>query len=159
MEDQAKSYISAEKSYINNEKEWNVRYKTLEDEIVFWKKEHESQRLKSDRLREHLSRTEREMYGILQRKYEFMRGATPNTGRSNQIHNSSSNSSGSNSQQSSQIITSSGLTHSIKTSNTTVNDSGSSRDLLDYSNSVQSKQPQKIREKIMITKLSDFLGL
>ena len=30
--------------------------------------------MKGDRVREHLSRTERELYGILQRKYELLRG-------------------------------------------------------------------------------------
>ena len=30
--------------------------------------------MKSDRVRDHLSRTERELYGILQRKYELIRG-------------------------------------------------------------------------------------
>jgi hypothetical protein len=30
--------------------------------------------LKTQKLREHLSRTERELYGILQRKYQLMRG-------------------------------------------------------------------------------------
>ena len=33
--------------------------------------------LKTERCREHLSRTERELYGILQRKYQLMRGGGP----------------------------------------------------------------------------------
>ena len=41
-----------------------------------WQKKCHQQELKSDRLREQLSRTERELYGLLQRKYQIMRGST-----------------------------------------------------------------------------------
>lgn len=43
-------------------------------EVEEWKKKCHQQELKADRLREHLSRTERELYGLLQRKYQIMRG-------------------------------------------------------------------------------------
>jgi hypothetical protein len=39
-----------------------------------WKEKHNKQTKKTERLHEHLNRTERELYGILQRKYQLMRG-------------------------------------------------------------------------------------
>lgn len=74
LEDQAKQNMSLEKECIANEREWKIKSENLEKEISYWKIEFETQKVKGDRLREHLSRTEREMYGLLQRKYEFMRG-------------------------------------------------------------------------------------
>lgn len=70
----------AEKECVNVRKECASKCETLEMRIMAWEKEYACQQLKSERLREHLSRTERELYGILQRKYEFMRG-TPSGAR------------------------------------------------------------------------------
>jgi hypothetical protein len=70
--------MTLEKECIANEREWKIKSENLEKEILYWKIEFESQKVKGDRLREHLSRTEREMYGLLQRKYEFMRGPAGN---------------------------------------------------------------------------------
>lgn len=39
-----------------------------------WKDKYEKQTKKTERVNEHLHRTERELYGILQRKYQLMRG-------------------------------------------------------------------------------------
>jgi len=74
LEDQAKQCMSVEKECIEIERTWKTKCEGLEAEISHWKNEYESQQLKGDRLREHLSRTERELYGILQRKYELIRG-------------------------------------------------------------------------------------
>lgn len=74
LEDQAKQCMSVEKECIEIERTWKAKCESLETEICHWKDEYESQKLKGDRLREHLSRTERELYGILQRKYELIRG-------------------------------------------------------------------------------------
>ncbi len=74
LEDQAKQTMSVEKECIILERRWKSHSEELGQEINKWKAAYESEQNKGERLREHLSRTERELYGILQRKYEFMRG-------------------------------------------------------------------------------------
>ena len=46
----------------------------MEREIVDWRKKYVVEEKKGDRLREQISRTEKELYSILQKKYELMRG-------------------------------------------------------------------------------------
>lgn len=46
----------------------------MSKETEEWQNKYQQQVLKTEKLREHLSRTERELYGILQRKYQLMRG-------------------------------------------------------------------------------------
>lgn len=74
LEEQAKINIQVEKECIDIERVWRGKYLTLEEEVDEWKKKFHQQEQKGDRLREHLSRTERELYGLLQRKYQIMRG-------------------------------------------------------------------------------------
>ena len=74
LEDQAKQCMEVEKECVSIERNWKAKGKVLEKEIGSWKQQFEAQKLKGDRVREHLSRTERELYGILQRKYELLRG-------------------------------------------------------------------------------------
>ncbi len=74
LEDQAKQCMEVEKECVSIERSWKAKCEALEREIANWKQQYEAQKLKGDRVREHLSRTERELYGILQRKYELMRG-------------------------------------------------------------------------------------
>ena len=74
LEDQAKQCMEVEKECVSIERSWKAKCEALEKEIADWKQQYEAQKLKGDRVREHLSRTERELYGILQRKYELMRG-------------------------------------------------------------------------------------
>lgn len=74
LEDQAKQCMEIEKECVSIERSWKVKCKIFEDEIASGKKQFEAQKMKSDRVRDHLSRTERELYGILQRKYELIRG-------------------------------------------------------------------------------------
>jgi hypothetical protein len=74
LEDQAKQCMEVEKECVSIERSWKAKCIALEKEIVNWKQQFEAQKLKGDRVREHLSRTERELYGILQRKYELIRG-------------------------------------------------------------------------------------
>lgn len=74
LEHEAKANIQLERDIITTEKNWKSKCSSLEDEIVVLKKNCEVEKVKNERLREHLSRTERELYSILQRKYEFMRG-------------------------------------------------------------------------------------
>jgi len=74
LEEQAKINIQVEKECMDIERLWRGKYLTLEQEVEEWKKKFHQQEQKGDRLREHLSRTERELYGLLQRKYQIMRG-------------------------------------------------------------------------------------
>ena len=74
LEDQAKQCMEVEKECVSIERSWKAKCEALEREIANWKQQYEAQKVKGDRVREHLSRTERELYGILQRKYELMRG-------------------------------------------------------------------------------------
>ena len=74
LEDQAKQCMEVEKECVSIERSWKAKCEVLEKEITNWKQQYDAQKLKGDRVREHLSRTERELYGILQRKYELIRG-------------------------------------------------------------------------------------
>lgn len=81
LEDQAKQTMSVEKECLTLERRWNEHSEELEGEINKWKAAFEAEKVRGERLREHLSRTERELYGILQRKYEFIRGGPKSTGK------------------------------------------------------------------------------
>ncbi len=74
LEDQAKETMTLETECIKIERSWKSKCESLENEIHQWKIAHETERGKGTKLREQLSRTEKELYGILQRKYELMRG-------------------------------------------------------------------------------------
>ena len=74
LEDSAKQCMGVEKECVAVEKIWNARTEELEKEIATWRRSFDAQKMKTDKLREHLSRTEKELYSILQRKYELMRG-------------------------------------------------------------------------------------
>jgi predicted RNase H-like nuclease (RuvC/YqgF family) len=74
LEDQAKETMALETECIKIERTWKSKCELLENEIMQWKIAHETERTKGMKLREQLSRTEKELYGILQRKYELMRG-------------------------------------------------------------------------------------
>jgi len=75
LEDQAKQCLQAERNCVDIEKKWRAKCERIEAELRSSQKHGEEAELKSERLREHLSRTERELYGLLQRKYELMRGS------------------------------------------------------------------------------------
>jgi len=74
LEDSAKQCMATEKECVAVETKWKDKNKELEKDIDTWKRTCADQELKTSKLREHLSRTEKELYGILQRKYELMRG-------------------------------------------------------------------------------------
>jgi len=74
LEDSAKQCMATEKECVAVEMKWKDKTKELEKDIDTWKRTCADQQLKTSKLREHLSRTEKELYGILQRKYELMRG-------------------------------------------------------------------------------------
>lgn len=74
LEDQARQCMDIEKECMAIKREWASKCDLLQTEIEHWKLEHQNEQTKSTKLREQNSRTERELYRILQRKYELMRG-------------------------------------------------------------------------------------
>jgi chromosome segregation ATPase len=73
LQDQGRQCMAAERECLLIKKEWSQKCQQLEQEIEKWKNECDGQILKTEKMKEHLSRTERELYGILQKKYEFKR--------------------------------------------------------------------------------------
>jgi hypothetical protein len=73
--------MAVEKECMLVEQRWKAKNEELLAEIDKWKASFRQEKLKGDRLREQVHRSERELYGILQRKYELMRG--PGTNRPN----------------------------------------------------------------------------
>lgn len=74
LEDQAKQSMTVEAECISIDRKWKARCEALEQEIEKLKAEFVVEKQKGETLRGQLSRAERELYGILQRKYELMRG-------------------------------------------------------------------------------------
>jgi hypothetical protein len=74
LEDQAKQSMAVETELIAMERSWRAKCENLNQEISKWKLEYEGEKLKNNKLRDHLTNTEREVYTILQRKHELMRG-------------------------------------------------------------------------------------
>ena len=74
LEDEAKQNIEIEHECTEIERVWRLKCEVMENNVREWKAKCERQEKKAERLREQISRTERELYGILQRKYELMRG-------------------------------------------------------------------------------------
>jgi hypothetical protein len=74
LEDQAKQCMAVETECIEVDRNWKDKYMALQKQVDEWKNKNATQEMKTNKLREHLSRTEKELYGILQRKYELMRG-------------------------------------------------------------------------------------
>lgn len=74
LEDQAKLCVDLEHECTEIERSWREKCVYLEHEIDEWKKRSMVEEKKGDRLREQISRTEKELYSILQKKYELMRG-------------------------------------------------------------------------------------
>ncbi len=74
LEREAKANIGLERSCVHIQNTWRSKCEALSKEIEDQKREIMNEKAKSDKLRETLSRTERELYGILQRKYEYMKG-------------------------------------------------------------------------------------
>jgi len=136
LEDQAKQCMAVEKECLELEREWKTRCETLENEICNWKNEYEILKSKGDRLRGHLSRTERELYGILQRKYELTRGPGRNSGSGTLSNNNSSWD---------------GTTKQLSKEDKYYQD-----ELLGAS---QARAPQEIRQRRMLASLTDFLGI
>lgn len=80
LEQQAKQTMQAEHEYTEVDRAWQVKYAEMQKEANEWKKRHDELTQKKLKLHEQLYRTERELYGILQRKHELMRGGQPHGG-------------------------------------------------------------------------------
>jgi hypothetical protein len=81
LESATKNCFNTERECVEEERKWQKRHAELEEEIKGWMTKFKSQEDKTVRLRECLSRTEQEMYRILQRKYELMRDPGGRGGR------------------------------------------------------------------------------
>ena len=171
LEDQAKQCMTVEKECISLERKWRAKCELLEKDTETWKREYESEKQKSDKLREHLSRTERELYSILQRKYELMRtgpqggrggggaasssgaGAGAGAGRDGKSGLGSGDGGGGGKSNSSSAIAKRGSFSEAGGHHST----GALDDLF-WSRGI-ARAPQEIRQRRMMASLSDFLGL
>eukprot|EP01038_Epipyxis_sp_PR26KG_P004809 gene4809-6738_t len=132
LEEQAKQSMTVETECLMIDRKWRLHSNDLENQISNSKLLIESEKNKGEKLREQLSRTERELYGILQRKYELMRG---------QGRNSAQNKYQSN------LVDSSIKRNDISS---TENDSETMIK--------QPKESRKAKERKIMADLSDFLG-
>jgi len=78
LEDQAKQSMLVEKECLLVEQRWKAKNEELLKEIENWKTAFQQEKVKGDRLRDQVHRSERDLYGILQKKYELMRGPGTN---------------------------------------------------------------------------------
>lgn len=74
LERQAIETMDVERQILEANKKLRMQEEKSSREREEWTAKFLHQESKSERLRDHLSRTERELYGILQKKYELMRG-------------------------------------------------------------------------------------
>lgn len=74
LEKQAIETMEIERQILEANKKLKIQEEKSSKERDEWTAKFLNQESKSERLRDHLSRTERELYGILQKKYELMRG-------------------------------------------------------------------------------------
>jgi len=72
LEAQAREYIDFESEAADSLVHWKAQYGVLVTEGANWKRLHEQLKLKNKKIREQLLRTERELHGILQKKYDIM---------------------------------------------------------------------------------------
>lgn len=74
LEKQAIETMDIERQILEAKNKLRIQEAKSNDEREEWSARFLNQEQKSERLRDHLSRTERELYGILQKKYELIRG-------------------------------------------------------------------------------------
>ncbi|KAJ8598182.1 hypothetical protein CTAYLR_007378 [Chrysophaeum taylorii] len=72
LEAQANEYIKLETDTAESQARWKTQYEALENECEMWRQSNAQLELKNHKLRDQLIRTERELHGILQKKYDFM---------------------------------------------------------------------------------------
>ena len=161
LEEQAKQSMLVEKECISLERKWRAKCELLEKDTDTWKREYEEEKRKSEKLREHLSRTERELYSIIQRKHELMRtggqgakggggvGGVGGSGGLNGLKRDLAGVGGANG--SSERL--GGLRRSESSHSNSVDQ------INDLFANRQAKAPQEIRQRRMMASLSDFLGI
>jgi hypothetical protein len=148
LEDQARQSMDVEAECIAIERRWKERGEIYQQEIERVKKEHDLEKRRSAQLREQLSRTERELYVILQRSYELRRGPAVSG-------NKSTTSGGSDNIMNNKLSASSDAQHGSGTSLRRADTSASDLDLYHIA---KPSEPRKMREKKIFANLSDFLG-
>eukprot|EP00629_Pelagomonadales_sp_RCC1024_P012844 CAMPEP_0119281510 /NCGR_PEP_ID=MMETSP1329-20130426/24846_1 /TAXON_ID=114041 /ORGANISM="Genus nov. species nov., Strain RCC1024" /LENGTH=188 /DNA_ID=CAMNT_0007282131 /DNA_START=276 /DNA_END=839 /DNA_ORIENTATION=- len=72
LEAQACEYIELESDAAESLQHWKAQYNALSDECEKWKQLHGQQELRNKKIREQLLRTERELHGILRKKYDII---------------------------------------------------------------------------------------
>mmetsp|Transcript_18957 Transcript_18957/g.59553 ORF Transcript_18957/g.59553 Transcript_18957/m.59553 type:complete len:250 (+) Transcript_18957:138-887(+) len=72
LEAQANEYVRLETDAAESQARWKAQYEALENECEMWRQSNAQLELKNHKLRDQLLRTERELHGILQKKYDFM---------------------------------------------------------------------------------------
>lgn len=72
LEAQAREYIELESDAAESLAHWKTQYKALAEEADKWKQLHGQQELRNKKIRDQLLRTERELHGILQKKYDII---------------------------------------------------------------------------------------
>jgi len=158
LEQQAKQTMQAEHEYTEIDRSWQAKYAEMQKEANDWKKKHDDLALKKVKLHEQLYRTERELYGILQRKHQLMRGGMPHGSTNEAFKNGSSQSglldaTGGNSSRPTPpppVPPSRG-----KTTNTPLSSAaGPVEDLCD----VYKKLTPELRERRFIMDMGDFFG-
>ena len=172
LEEQAKQSMLVEKECISLERKWRAKCELLEKDTDTWKREYEEEKRKSEKLREHLSRTERELYSIIQRKHELMRTGGQGANRSNGLGPGGGGGGGGGGG-----VGGGGAINGLKRDLAGVGGANGSSERLSglrrsessHSNSVeqindlftnrQAKAPQEIRQRRMMASLSDFLGI
>uniref|UniRef100_A0A7S3NP63 Uncharacterized protein n=1 Tax=Aureoumbra lagunensis TaxID=44058 RepID=A0A7S3NP63_9STRA len=72
LEEQANEYVKLESEAAESQRRWKEQFEHLERECELWRNSNSQLELKNQQLRNQLLRTEKELHGILQKKYEFM---------------------------------------------------------------------------------------
>jgi hypothetical protein len=143
LEEQAKISMDIEKECISIEGNMKKCIDERDIEIAKAIKAFESEKKKGDRLRVHLSRTEKELYGILQRKYEIMRGPAVGGRNAGSLAQSRLNQ-----HQSGESIRSPGMSWVEFSSDNSITHP-----------SYQQQESKRERENMVAQSLSDFLGI
>lgn len=72
LETHAHEFITLESEAADSLARWKIEYAAIVSEAASWRQQHAQQERKTLKIREQLLRTERELHGILQKKYDIM---------------------------------------------------------------------------------------
>eukprot|EP01033_Poteriospumella_lacustris_P010785 gene10785-7674_t len=162
LEEQAKISNAVEAECIAIERKWSTKCEALEEEIGQWKRECEKEKQRGGQLREQLSRTERELYVILQRSYELRRGGPsgPMTSVAGGGGGSLPVGGGHGGGLASQGLRAS-MEHGHLQANTSANATANTKGAHSMSSLyhiAEPTEPKRTRERKVLANLSDFLG-